>query len=302
MPDAVLTRPAPAKINLGLQVLHRRPDGFHEIATVMLPIGWADELTATPAAELVFTTSDPALPIDRGNLVVRAADALGGWAGVAPSGRVHLEKRVPYGAGLGSGSSDAAHALRVYAELWGLDVPEPVFHDLAAELGSDVPFFLGTGPMLATGRGEILKPMRHPDGTPYACPFTLVVAVPAVHVSTAEAYGLVRPHSTDRPDLADAVLTNDLARWRTALVNDFEAPVLARHPGVAAAKQALLQDGAGYAALSGSGAAVFGAFESGPEAERAAERLQAMGCRVWVEPAGEPSVPPSGARPPSPDG
>ncbi|MDX1419144.1 MAG: 4-(cytidine 5'-diphospho)-2-C-methyl-D-erythritol kinase, partial [Rubricoccaceae bacterium] len=151
---------APAKINLGLHVLRRRADGFHDVETVLVPIGWADGLTARPAPGLRFTCSDPALPTDDGNLVVRAARALAGWAGVAPAAALHLAKRVPYGAGLGSGSSDAAHTLRLLARLWGLDVPADALHGLAAGLGSDVPFFLGDGPALATGRGEVLTPLR----------------------------------------------------------------------------------------------------------------------------------------------
>lgn len=274
---------APAKINLGLHVLRRRADGYHDVETVLLPIGWADRLAAAPADDLALTCSDPALPTDDGNLVVRAARALAGWAGIEPRAALHLEKRVPYGAGLGSGSSDAAHALRLLAALWRLDVPEADLHRLAAGLGSDVPFFLLGGTALAAGRGEVLTPLRGGDGRPYRLPFALVVAVPPVHVATAEAYGLVTPGDRDRPDLAALVRSNDLVRWRAELVNDFEAPVLVRHPEVAAAKAALLDAGAGYAALSGSGAAVFGVFERGDEAAAAAETLRAAGCRVWIE-------------------
>jgi len=273
----VPTRSAPAKVNLGLHVRRRRPDGYHDLETVMLPLRWADRLSATPSDTLTLTTSDPALPTGDGNLVVRAARALAEWAGVAPTGRLHLDKRVPYGAGLGSGSSDAAHALRLLADLWALDVPEAVLHGLAAGLGSDVPFFLLGGPALATGRGEVLTPL------PYRCPFALVVAVPPVHVATAEAYRFVTPNDDARPDPAAVVASNDLARWRAELANDFEAPVLARYPAIAEAKALLLRSGAGYAALSGSGAAVFGAFEDDAEAREAAERLRTEGHRVWLE-------------------
>ena len=279
---------APAKLNLGLHVLRRRADGFHAIETVMLPIGWADQLSASRSPRLTLRCSDPALPTGEGNLVVQAANALAAWAGIAPGAELHLEKCVPYGAGLGSGSADAAVTLRLLSRLWGLSVPELELHALAATLGSDVPFFLLGGAALATGRGEVLAPLVDAGGTPYHCPFWLVVGVPPVQVSTAEAYRLVVPDDGSRPDLADLVGSNDLARWRTELVNDFEAPIFSRYPVIASAKQALLDEGAGYAALSGSGAAVFGVFEEEGVACRARDRLGTQGYRVWIE---GPAVP-----------
>lgn len=280
----VLARPAPAKLNLGLHVLRRRADGFHDLETVFLPIGWADTLAAAPAPDLALTTTDPGLPTDGRNLVVRAARALAAWGGVEAGARLHLDKRVPYGAGLGGGSSDAAAALRLLAELWGLAVPDGVLAGLALGLGSDVPFFLDGRPALATGRGERLAPLAGADGAPYRCPFWLVVAVPDVHVGTAEAYGLVTPDDRDRPALADVVRSNDLGRWRAELANDFQAPVEAAHPAVAAVRRALVAGGAGYAALSGSGSAVFGAFEAEAAARASARAL--TDCRVWVEAPG----------------
>lgn len=278
----MLSESAPAKLNLGLHVLRRRPDGFHDLDTVFLPVGWADRLTAEPAAGLSLATTDPALPTGDGNLVVRAAHALADHAGVDAGARLWLDKRVPYGAGLGGGSSDAAAALRLLARLWGLDVPRPALERLALGLGSDVPFFLDGRPARATGRGERLEPLVDEGGGLYRCPFWLVVAVPPVHVGTAEAYGLVTPHDGGRPDLADAVRSNSLGRWRAELVNDFQNPVEAAHPEIADVRRALVAGGAGYASLSGSGSAVFGAFE-GEAAARSAARGVA-GCRVWVEP------------------
>ena len=279
----MLSETAPAKLNLGLHVLRRRPDGFHDLDTVFLPLGWSDRLTAAPADALSLTTTDPALPTDGGNLVVQAARALADGGGVGAGARLWLDKRVPYGAGLGGGSSDAAAALRLLVRLWSLDVPHPALERLALGLGSDVPFFLDGRPARATGQGERLEPLVGEDGAPYRCPFWLVVAVPDVHVSTAEAYRLVRPDDRDRPALAAAVRSNDLGRWRAELANDFQAPVEAAHPEIAAVRHALEAGGAGYTSLSGSGSAVFGAFE----AERAA-RAAAGGVagRVWVEPPG----------------
>ena len=277
-------RPAPAKLNLGLHVLRRRRDGFHDLETVFLPIDWADEVGAAPADGLSLSTTDPALPTDDGNLVVQAAQALAAHAGVEARARLRLDKRVPYGAGLGSGSSDAAATLRLLADLWALDVPERDLHALALGLGSDVPFFLDGRPALATGQGERLEPLLDPDGAPYRCPFWLVVAVPDVHVSTAEAYRLVTARDRDRPALAAAVASNDLGRWRAEVVNDFQAPVEAAYAEIAGVRHALAEGGAGYTSLSGSGSAVFGAFEREADAHTTATALD--GCRVWVEPPG----------------
>lgn len=271
-----LRRRAPAKINLGLHVLRRRADGFHDIETVLLPIAWEDEVSVVPADAFRFTCSDPALPTDGRNLCVRAARALAEHAGIEPRGALHLEKRVPHGAGLGGGSSDAAHTLRLLAEHWGLDVLAADLHALAAGLGSDVPFFLHDGPMLATGRGEILEPLG------YAFPFALAVVMPPVTVGTAEAYGLVRPDDRDRPDLAALVRSNDLTRWRAELVNDFEGPVLTVHPEIADAKRLLEEAGSEYASLSGSGAAVFGVFEREDDARAAAGEAERQGLRAWT--------------------
>ncbi|RMF57012.1 MAG: 4-(cytidine 5'-diphospho)-2-C-methyl-D-erythritol kinase [Bacteroidetes bacterium] len=279
----LLERLAPAKINLGLHVLRRRPDGYHDLETVFLRIGWADRLTARPGETLRMTCSDPALPTDERNLCMKAARALQRAFGVTHGAALHLEKHVPYGAGLGGGSSDAAATLLLLSDLWGLDAPPDRLHALAAGLGSDVPFFLGPEAAFATGRGERLTPLLDPaTGAPYRFPFALVVAVPPVHVATAEAYRLVRPRATGRPDLRAVVTSNDLARWRAELVNDFEAPVMAAFPGIRTAREVLVAAGAGYAALSGSGAAVFGVFEAEAAARTAAEAARHAGCRVWT--------------------
>lgn len=277
----LLKETAPGKLNLGLHVLRRRSDGFHDIETVFVRLPWADELTAIAADTFVFTCSDPTLPADEGNLCVRAARRLAEAFGVPLRGVLHLQKHLPYAAGLGGGSSDAATTLRLLARLWGLDVTPEELHALAAELGSDVPFFLGAEAALARGRGERLEPFEDPaTGEPYRLPFPLVVVVPPVEVPTAAAYRLVRPRSEGRPDLAATVRSNDLARWRAELVNDFEEPILAAYPVIAALRASLLEAGAAYVSLSGSGSALFGLFETEGEATAAAEAARLAGHRV----------------------
>jgi len=273
---------APAKLNLGLHVLRRRDDGYHDLETVFLRFPWSDELAVSPSDQITMTCSDPALPTDERNLCVRAARALAAALGERRGAVLHLDKHVPYGAGLGGGSSDAAAALQLLAELWDADVSHEQLHAIAASLGSDVPFFLGPSAAFGTGRGEVLTPLLDPDtGDVYQLPFSLVVVVPPVEVSTAMAYRLVRPSDADRPDLRAVVLSNDLERWRVELVNDFEAPIFEAFPAIRSAKALLLEAGAGYASLSGSGAAVFGVFEDATQATAAAEAARVTGLQVW---------------------
>jgi 4-diphosphocytidyl-2-C-methyl-D-erythritol kinase len=281
MPDSTLQRRAPAKLNLGLHVLRLRADGYRDIETVFLPIAWYDTLTAAPSTSLTLTCSDPDLPTDRRNLVLRAAlrlhEHLGGRHGAA----VHLDKHLPYGAGLGGGSSDAAHTLRLLEDLWDARVPRGVLEDIAVGLGSDVAFFLDDEPAYATGRGERLSTLPDGGSGSYRCPFALVVAAPHVHVDTGRAYDLVTPRARGRADLRSVVRSNDLERWRRELVNDFEAPICAEHPQLLHVRQALLDAGAGYAAMSGSGSAFWGAFESESAARAAAAALAQQGYRTW---------------------
>ncbi len=277
-----ITHEAPAKLNLGLHVLRKRPDGYHDLATVFIRLPWHDVLTARPANRFHFTCSDPALPTGKGNLCVQAAHHLIDTFNVTQGAALHLEKRLPYGAGLGGGSSDAAATLRLLDHFWDLNAPVERLHSIALTLGSDVPFFLGPEAAYATGRGEQLTPLLDAEtAEPYRLPFALVVVVPDVLIATAEAYRLVRPRAEGRADLRAVVCSNDLARWRRELINDFEAPIFRAHPAVAAVKAMLLDAGAGYAALSGSGAAVFGVFEHDTTATAAAEAARHAGHRVW---------------------
>ncbi len=266
----------PAKINLGLHVLRKRTDGFHDIETVFFQIAWCDRLSVKPAADLSMTCSDAGLPTDDRNLCVKAARLLRETHAVREGASLHLEKHIPYGAGLGGGSSDAAHTLRLLARLWRINLPAGHLMELAASLGSDVPCFIETGVSYAEGRGERISPMAG-----YRFPFALVVVAPAVHVATGAAYAMVHPRADDRADLREVVASNDLARWRRELANDFEAPVCAAYPEIAAVKNRLMAAGAGYASMSGSGSAVFGVFEDTGGAAAAAEMFGTGECRVW---------------------
>ncbi|MBN8588051.1 MAG: 4-(cytidine 5'-diphospho)-2-C-methyl-D-erythritol kinase [Rhodothermia bacterium] len=257
---------APAKINLGLQVLRKRSDGFHDLETVFLGIQWADRLTFSAHNTLSLTCSDPLLPTDERNLCLRAALMLQDHFRVTQGCHIHLDKNVPYGAGLGGGSSDAATVLLYLTKHWQLPVTLEELTELAVKLGSDVPFFLHQKPMFATGRGEILSPLVQEDGAPYAFPFHLVVAMPQATVSTPLAYRLITPNDQNRPDLRQVVTSNDPERWRQELVNDFQKPILAHFPEIQQVATLFQETNAIYTSLSGSGAAFFGVYETETQA------------------------------------
>jgi 4-diphosphocytidyl-2-C-methyl-D-erythritol kinase len=247
-----------AKINLTLEILARRADGFHALRSVMLPIALADELSFTPAARFGFSCDPPALTPD--NLVARAFERIG--LGSAPFA-VTLRKQVPVGAGLGGGSSDAAAVLRAAAGgAFGAPGPRDWLADARA-LGSDVPFFLADGGALVEGTGERVTPL---GALP---PWWVVLLVPGVHVATADAFGrLARARSLQPPpprprnDSASlrvlaAVQRGNYAAAIQSAVNDFEPIVRAVYPEVRAALAALRAAGAEHAMLSGSGGACF---------------------------------------------
>lgn len=239
---------SPAKINLSLRLLGKRPDGFHEIDTLMAKLpGLADEITITPAPEFSFTCSDPSLPTDGSNLVVKATTALSGKSGQALPFHIHLEKNIPHGAGLGGGSSNAATTLLALNGQLDTPLSPADLHELAASIGSDVPFFLYAGAARCTGRGEIITAAPAPNG------HSLILFKPAFSVSTPDAYR----HCLDAEPLPGI----DYGPQRYGdlnLVNDLEKPVFAKYRYLAELKDWLLNRRDTKAALmSGSGSTMF---------------------------------------------
>jgi 4-diphosphocytidyl-2-C-methyl-D-erythritol kinase len=272
--EDIIKLPAFAKINLGLRVLGRRADGYHEIRTVFQTVTLCDRLTfeATADARLELTCTDPDIPTDESNLVLRAAKALRERYGVSRGARVRLEKSIPAGGGLGGGSSDAAATLLALSHLWGLNRDAGELSELGARLGADVPFFFTGGTALGTGTGTAIEPLEDAPKT------HLVVVTPAVRVSTAKAYeALGAPALTKANGLVNLSVSRTEADFRDSLCdvmsNDFEAVVVRLYPEIGRARDALLGAGAVRASLSGSGSSVYGLFESGWEAGRAARKL-----------------------------
>jgi 4-diphosphocytidyl-2-C-methyl-D-erythritol kinase len=277
---------APAKINLTLEILARRDDGYHNLRSVMVPIGLCDELTFRPSERFTFSCEPPALAND--NLVVRALEHIG--LGDAPLA-VWLRKRIPVGAGLGGGSSDAAAVLRAaMAAAFGVPAPRD-WVAVARELGSDVPFFLADGPALVEATGERVTALGA------APPWWIVLVDPAVEVATGPAYALLAQRRAAHPAASrprnesasvrcgEALQRTDYATVLATMTNDFEPVVRAAYPPVDAALRALDAAGApGRAMLSGSGAACFALYEQESSARAFAQRLVIPDATVHVVP------------------
>jgi 4-diphosphocytidyl-2-C-methyl-D-erythritol kinase len=269
-----------AKVNLALEVLGKRSDGYHEIATVMHAVDLFDRLTLEAAPSISLETDDPALPTDERNLVVRAALLLRQAAGVGVGARLRLKKRIPVAAGLGGGSSDAAATLLGLNQLWDLRWPRERLEALAVELGMDVPFFLSRGPALATGRGERLEQL------PAAGAYALVLVNPRVPVSAREAYERVpvgwRAEPAGARRLVEALGTRNPVRVGAALTNHLEGFVAPHLPAIGRMKAALLAAGALGAAMSGSGPTVFGLARSLDHARQIRQRVGRAAWGCWA--------------------
>jgi len=241
--------------------LGRRNDGFHELFTVFQTVSLHDTLHFEVGESIEFNCDDPAIPEDETNLVVKAAYLLKNATRADGGARIFLEKRIPSPGGLGGGSSNAAVTLIALNRLWGLDLPQYELHSLAAELGSDVPFFLHGGTAIGTGRGEFIEPIDD------VLAENLAIVTPAIAVSTKDAFeSLNAPTLTfeERDHILPVCRTEALTLdpRRTALKNDFERTVFAAHPEIAWVKTTLLELGAVNAAMSGSGASVFAIFDN----------------------------------------
>jgi len=273
-----ITLKAPAKVNLGLRIIGKRDDGYHEIDTIMIPIGWHDIVRLEKSSSLTLTCSDPSLPTDKNNLVLKAAMALQSRHNFRGAS-IHLIKNVPHGAGLGSGSSDAGATLRGLRTLWDLDVSDTALRSIAATLGSDVPFFVAGRPARARGRGEVLEEIDLDlEGW-------ILVVVPRIHISTSQAYSWIDNDSQARGPVRE-IGSSTLSKTPIDR-NDFQSYVTNVHPEISAIIEDLRSHGATYVSLSGSGSSVFGIFETRVAADRAKLSTVVAGSRLWLGHASE---------------
>lgn len=251
------------KINLGLNVTARRPDGFHTIETVFYPVFWNDalEIIETKNSRKAFSYSQSGIAIDGAteqNLIYKAWKIISEQK-TLPAIRVHLHKNIPLGAGLGGGSSDAASFINLLDENFNIGFTEREKMQMAARLGSDCPFFLRNKPVFASGKGDVFSDIKV-DLSAY---FILLV-YPCIHSNTKEAYQAIVP-KTPGYDLKHVLETFPVKEWKSKLVNDFEDTVFKKHPAIKSVKDLLYQSGALYASMSGSGSTVYGIFETEPK-------------------------------------
>ena len=251
------------KLNLGLNIVERRPDGYHNLQTIFYPVPLFDEMVIREGKdEDVLALDGRPLEGDvRDNLVLKAVQLLRQEGFSFPPLCIDLKKVIPSGAGLGGGSSDAACTIRSVARLYDLPLNEEQMKVLAGSLGADCPFFVNPRPSYAEGIGDVLMPVSlNLDG------WYLMLVKPDVHVSTREAYAGVHPHQPSCSLLETA--KSPVEQWRDRMVNDFEESIFANHPLLAEIKQELYRHGAAYASMSGSGSTIFGLFRSRPDCEQ----------------------------------
>jgi 4-diphosphocytidyl-2-C-methyl-D-erythritol kinase len=247
------------KINLGLHILGKREDGFHNLETVFYPIAFKDALELIPATnnttDIEFTGTGLAVDGNAAdNLCVKAYHLLKKDFPQLPLVKVHLHKTIPIGAGLGGGSADAAFMLNLLNSKFNLNLSTPKLLNYALQLGSDCPFFIINKPCFATGRGEVLEEISV-DLSAYK----ISLINPGIHINTGWAFSNITP-ALPKKSLME-IIQQPLETWKDELKNDFEAPVFATHPQIKEIKESLYQQGAIYAAMSGSGSTVFGIFE-----------------------------------------
>ncbi|MCY0942273.1 MULTISPECIES: 4-(cytidine 5'-diphospho)-2-C-methyl-D-erythritol kinase [Streptomyces] len=286
MSGAVTVR-VPAKVNVRLAVGGARPDGFHDLANVFLAVSLFDEVTATAADALTVTCEGPdahKVPLDRTNLVARAAEALAARGGLDPAVHLHIAKRIPVAGGMAGGSADGAAALLACDALWGLDTPRAELLEICAELGSDVPFSLVGGAALGTGRGELLTPV---DAGTFHWVFAVAdggLSTPAVYREfdrLAAAAGTEVPAPAASPELLAALASGDPDALAATLANDLQPAALSLRPGLAAVLAAGTGAGALAGMVSGSGPTTAFLVRDAEAAAKVAAGLDASGtCRA----------------------
>jgi 4-diphosphocytidyl-2-C-methyl-D-erythritol kinase len=246
-----------AKINLGLHITEKRSDGFHNLETVFYPVGWSDVLEFVVSDKFQFTTSGIPISGDPdSNLVIKAYRLLKDEFGL-PILKIHLHKNIPFGAGLGGGSSDAAFMLRMLNKTFELKLSEEELIGYAAKLGSDCPFFILNKPVFACGKGDIMNIINLTLNDHF-----LLIVKPRVEVSTAKAFQNIVPKKSEYSLIE--LLSLPVSDWKENVVNQFESSVFQQHPEIKSVKNTLYDLGAIYASMSGSGSCVFGIFDELP--------------------------------------
>ncbi|ASS77015.1 4-(cytidine 5'-diphospho)-2-C-methyl-D-erythritol kinase [Tumebacillus algifaecis] len=276
------TEKAQAKINLTLDVLHKRPDGYHEVEMVMQTVDLSDHLTFTPSeqGEIVLSCTVPYIPLDNRNLVYQAAQLVKETFGIKEGIRIHIDKRIPVAAGLAGGSSDAAATLRGLNRVWGLGQSLDQLAELGAKIGSDVPFCIYGGTAIARGRGEMISHL------PKVAPTWVVLVKPPIAVSTGDVYGRLNVAEIDKHPhteaMVEALATGDVRQIAAHLGNVLENVTFSMYPEVERLKSQLLKFGAVGALMSGSGPTVFALADKEHRATRIYNALRGFSREVYL--------------------
>ena len=281
-PSSTIAFKTPAKVNLGLYILGKREDGFHELETLFQMVNWCDEIKIECLGDgLDLICNQPDIPNDDGNLVIKAARLLQTrFPDRCKGARIHLKKNIPHGAGLGGGSGNAAGTLLGLNFLWGLKLKREDLILMASELGSDVPFFLFSPCAIGRSRGEILEPVNS------SIKFYILMVYPGFTLSAAWVYGNLNLKLTKQKNnisiLENFLLQSEFAQLGAAWINDLEPVVFQEYPEIFAIKKQILVFGAKGALLSGSGSTVFGLFDNLETAKTAYARLEGGKFRLFL--------------------
>ncbi len=281
-PSSTIAFKTPAKVNLGLYILGKREDGFHELETLFQMVNWCDEIKIECLGDgLDLICNQPDIPNDDGNLVIKAARLLQTrFPDRCKGARIHLKKNIPHEAGLGGGSGNAAGTLLGLNFLWGLKLKREDLILMASELGSDVPFFLFSPCAIGRSRGEILEPVNS------SIKFYILMVYPGFTLSAAWVYGNLNLKLTKQKNnisiLENFLLQSEFAQLGAAWINDLEPVVFQEYPEIFVIKKQILAFGAKGALLSGSGSTVFGLFDNLETAKTAYARLEGGKFRLFL--------------------
>lgn len=259
------------KINLGLHVLEKLPTGYHRIETGFCFIEWSDRFEVTQSKEFKLRLSEPSIPTDDSNLITKAYHTFDRYIGLKNQYSINVTKNIPAGAGLGGGSSNAALTLRILNKLEETGLSDEELIDLSRTLGADIPFFIKGTPGIGTGLGQDIEPL---DIQPNAW---IVCVWPGFESSTPEAYQNCVPNPEPDFSIKGVLLEEELEQWQFLLTNDLEAPVISRHELIGNIKDQMIDIGASYSAMSGSGSTVFGIFDQDFVAINAYESFHKLG-------------------------
>jgi len=254
----------PAKINIGLNVIRRRPDGYHDIRTIFYPVNLFDKILIKDSAEFKFLSNNDSIRNDPENLIIKAKEILEHHSGKKLNCRIELEKNIPIGAGMGGGSSDAAAVLIGLNEFFGLNIPRKALNFFALELGADVPFFLEPRPSYASSKGDELKVID------FKINYPVLIVNPGIHISTKWAYANIKPKpgEVNLTELFESKLPDFIA-LKGIVTNDFEEIVFREFPEVAEIKSEMYFLGALFALMTGTGSTIFGIFPDKVSVEKA---------------------------------